>query len=65
MHEDPFESLRAYVSVLRSTADRIESIIDDDSVSPEDVYKRLVQEQLALSKAIATIQRELWGYLGR
>ncbi len=65
MDEHRFESLRAYVSVLRSTADRIESIIDEDSVSPEDVGKRLAQEQLALSKAIATIQRELWGYLGK
>ena len=65
MDEGQFESLRAYVSVLRSTADRIETIIDDDSVSAEDVGKRLVQEQLALSKAIATIQRELWGNLGK
>ncbi|MDP8942865.1 MAG: hypothetical protein M3N16_01900 [Actinomycetota bacterium] len=64
MDEHRFESLRAYVSVLRSTADRIEGIIDDDSVSPEDAGKRLAQEQLALSKAIATIQRELWGSLG-
>ena len=65
MDEDPFASLRAYVSVLRSTADRIESIIDADSVPPEEVAERLAREQLALSKAIATIQREIWGYLGK
>ena len=65
MDGDPFGSLRAYVSVLRSTADRIETIIDDDSLSREDVSKRLAQEQLALSKAIATIQRELWSQSGQ
>ena len=65
MGEDRFQSLRAYVSVLRSTADRIEALIDDDSASPEEAAKRLAQEQLALSKAIATIQRELWGNLGK
>ena len=65
MNEGPFDSMRAYVSVLRSTADRIETLIDDDSLSPEAVAKRLAQEQLALSKAIATIQRELWGHSGK
>ena len=65
MGEDRFQSLRAYVSVLRSTADRIETLVDDDSLSPEELGKRLAQEQLVLSKAIATIQRELWGSLGR
>ena len=65
MDESQFESLRAYVSVLRSTADRIEAIVNDDSLSREDVSKRLAQEQLALSKAIATIQRELWSQSGQ
>ena len=56
---DTLPSLRAAAAVMRSTADRFDAILTEESLTEAEVLDRLALEAEELFRAMGTLDREL------